>query len=328
MDKRYQVFVSSTYTDLQDERKNVTQTLMEMDCIPAGMELFPAVDEGQWDFIKKVIDDCDYYILIIGGRYGTLGGEGISYTEKEYDYAVEKGIKVIAFVHGSPDEISTAKSELSPELREKLNSFRGKVTAGRLVKYWNSASELPGLVSLSLMRTIKIFPAVGWVRGGEGSNQQLLLEINELRKANNSLEAKVLSYEQKGRDAYDIPDLAGFDDIFRLHGHYDFGEGLRTWSCDFTWGEIFSMISPYIISPCHQGNVYEVLKVAAGSKLENTAYLFALDDQLFQTIAIQMRVLGLVDIKPDAAGNGGGSPLWELTPKGERIMVDLRAVRS
>ena len=231
-------------------------------------------------------------------------------------------------MHGSPDEISTAKSELSPELREKLNSFRGKVTAGRLVKYWNSASELPGLVSLSLMRTIKIFPAVGWVRGGEGSNQQLLLEINELRKANNSLEAKVLSYEQKGRDAYDIPDLAGFDDIFRLHGHYDFGEGLRTWSCDFTWSEIFSMISPYIISPCHQGNVYEVLKVAAGSKLENTAYLFALDDQLFQTIAIQMRVLGLVDIKPDAAGNGGGSPLWELTPKGERIMVDLRAVRS
>ena len=45
MDKRYQVFVSSTYTDLMDERKSVTQTLMELDCIPAGMELFPAVDE-------------------------------------------------------------------------------------------------------------------------------------------------------------------------------------------------------------------------------------------------------------------------------------------
>lgn len=53
MDKRYQVFVSSTFADLKDERSNVIQTLMEMDCIPAGMELFPALDEEQFEFIKK-----------------------------------------------------------------------------------------------------------------------------------------------------------------------------------------------------------------------------------------------------------------------------------
>ena len=54
MDKRYQVFVSSTYADLKDERQRVIQVLMEMDCIPSGMELFPAADEDQWQFIKKV----------------------------------------------------------------------------------------------------------------------------------------------------------------------------------------------------------------------------------------------------------------------------------
>ncbi len=69
MNKRYQVFVSSTFADLQDERSKVIQTLMEMDCIPAGMELFPAMDEEQFEFIKKIIDDCDYYLLIIGARY-------------------------------------------------------------------------------------------------------------------------------------------------------------------------------------------------------------------------------------------------------------------
>jgi hypothetical protein len=67
MEKRYQVFVSSTYADLKEERSRVIQTLMEMDCIPSGMELFPAADEEQWEFIKRVIDDCDYYLLIIGG---------------------------------------------------------------------------------------------------------------------------------------------------------------------------------------------------------------------------------------------------------------------
>ena len=71
MDKRYQVFVSSTYADLKEERRAVIQTVVELDCIPAGMELFPAADEEQLAFIKRVIDDCDYYLLIIGGRYGS-----------------------------------------------------------------------------------------------------------------------------------------------------------------------------------------------------------------------------------------------------------------
>lgn len=111
MDKRYQVFVSSTYADLKDERHKVIQTLMEMDCIPSGMELFPAADEEQWEFIKKVINDCDYYLLIIGGRYGSTTSEGISYTEKEYDYAIDKGLKVIAFLHKEPDSIPAGKTD-------------------------------------------------------------------------------------------------------------------------------------------------------------------------------------------------------------------------
>jgi hypothetical protein len=57
MEKRYQVFVSSTFVDLKDERQKVMQTLMKMDCIPAGMELFPATDEEQFEFIKRIIDD-------------------------------------------------------------------------------------------------------------------------------------------------------------------------------------------------------------------------------------------------------------------------------
>jgi hypothetical protein len=63
MDKRHQVFVSSTFTDLIDERRAVMQALLELDCIPAGMELFAAADEDAWTLIKSVIDDCDYYMV-------------------------------------------------------------------------------------------------------------------------------------------------------------------------------------------------------------------------------------------------------------------------
>lgn len=160
MEKRYQVFVSSTYADLKDERQRVTQTLMEMDCIPAGMELFPAADEEQWEFIKRVIDDCDYYLLIIGGRYGSVTADGISYTEKEYDYAISVGLKVLAFVHERPDDIPVGKSDIALELRAKLEAFRSKVSTNRLVKFWKAAAELPGMVALSLSKTMKLYPAV------------------------------------------------------------------------------------------------------------------------------------------------------------------------
>ncbi len=71
MDKRFQVFVSSTFRDLVDERRAVIEGILEIDQMPAGMELFPASDESAWDLIKGVIDDSDYYVLIIGGKYGS-----------------------------------------------------------------------------------------------------------------------------------------------------------------------------------------------------------------------------------------------------------------
>jgi hypothetical protein len=51
MDKVYQVFVSSTYSDLKDERRHVSETLAKAGYIPAGMELFPAADQQQLDRI-------------------------------------------------------------------------------------------------------------------------------------------------------------------------------------------------------------------------------------------------------------------------------------
>jgi hypothetical protein len=59
VEKRYQVFVSSTFWDLEKERQEVMHALLELNCIPSGMELFPAANEDQWNLIKKVIDDCE-----------------------------------------------------------------------------------------------------------------------------------------------------------------------------------------------------------------------------------------------------------------------------
>ncbi len=69
------------------------------------MELFTASGRPPWEVIISPLDTTDYMILIIAGRYGSVGGDGISFTEREYDYAVRRGIPVLVFLHAEPDMI-------------------------------------------------------------------------------------------------------------------------------------------------------------------------------------------------------------------------------
>lgn len=191
MQKRYQVFISSTYQDLQEERQLIYHTLMDLDCIPVGMEVFPAIDDDQFNYIKQIIDDSDYYLLIIGGRYGSCDKDGISYTEKEFDYAISKKIPVLSFIHNSPENITLGKSEHDKDGIDKLEKFKAKVTTSRLVRHWNTKEQLPGLVATSLPKTIKMYPAIGWVRGDSVSSSQQVDEINSLLKENKKLKEQL-----------------------------------------------------------------------------------------------------------------------------------------
>ncbi|MER8405665.1 DUF4062 domain-containing protein [Mesorhizobium sp. M1307] len=91
MDVEYQIFVSSTYADLVDERRSVIESVLNLGHIPVGMEAFQASDDTQWDYIKRRIDDSDYYVLIVAERYGSEL-KGKSYTQMEYEYAVAQGV--------------------------------------------------------------------------------------------------------------------------------------------------------------------------------------------------------------------------------------------
>lgn len=330
MEKRFQVFVSSTYADLKEERSKVIQTLMEMDCIPSGMELFPAADEEQFEFIKKVIDDCDYYILIVGGRYGSLTSEGISYTEKEYDYSIKLGIKILAFLHSNPDEIPVGKSDIDPVIREKLRLFRDKVANGRLVKFWNKADELPGLLSLSLSKAIKMFPAIGWVRGNgdKTSNEQLLEEINELRKENESLKISLANYVKETKPK--LENLASLNAKITIKGKKWKSSGgyYESWELEITWSEIFRLISPYLLEYPSDDTVKSKMGDILYEKKTGNVTTANINDQDFQTIKVQLTALSLIEVKYTPTTKGGMALFWNLTGRGKQLMMDLRTIKS
>ncbi|ELA8098846.1 DUF4062 domain-containing protein [Vibrio parahaemolyticus] len=331
MDKRYQVFVSSTYADLKEERQHVIQALMEMDCIPAGMELFPAADEEQWEFIKKVIDDCDYYLLVIGGRYGSTTDDGISYTEKEFDYAVEQGLKVVALIHGAPEDIPFGKSEKDPELREKLLAFKDKVMTGRLVKFWQAASELPGLVALSLTKTIKMYPAVGWVRANHVASEDILSDINNLRKENSELKNTV--NELSSQQTYAVENIADIDSEFTVNGTYyakrqGYSQSSKhKFSSTITWRDLFALISPYIVEHPNDGIVKSKIASSLLEREGKSGTTISINDQEFKTITIQLEAYGLISTSYNKTTQGGMALFWRLTKKGKQLMIESRVVK-
>jgi hypothetical protein len=176
---------------LKDERRQVSEMISKAGFFPAGMELFPASDQQQLEFIQRVIDGCDYYVVIVGGRYGSLADDNVSFTEKEYEYAVARRMPVLAFLHGAPERIEVGKSELDAGRAAKLKAFRDRLSTGRLVKQWRDLSELCNDVLIALVQESNQRPGIGWVRGDRAIDPKLLLETERLRLENEELKQKL-----------------------------------------------------------------------------------------------------------------------------------------
>ncbi|BES85692.1 hypothetical protein PEC302107_11530 [Pectobacterium araliae] len=333
MDKRYQVFVSSTFTDLEEERKHVIQTLMEMDCIPAGMELFPAIDEEQWEFIKKVIDDCDYYLLIIGGRYGSVAEDGLSYTEKEFDYAVSKGLRVVVLVHENPESLPLAKSEKDSELREKLTAFIEKASTNRLRKTWATAKDLPGLVALSMSKTMKTYPAIGWVRANLTSSENDLRAIVDLQKENERLKNELKMATSSRNQTLDL-NLADFDDVFDFNCQSTFPRGphttggIKVWSVSMEWKDIFHTISPYLTRHYPESSVSATIAETAKKIADKGGTSAKVSSQDLKTIGIQLRAYDFIKIEYLKTTDGSMNTFWSLTESGQVEMLKTRTIKK
>lgn len=183
-DKRYQVFISSTFEDLKNERRAVQDVVISTGDFPVQMESFPAADEDQFEFIKSLIDKCDYYVLIIAGRYGTVAKDGMSYTHKEFNYAVSQGVPVLVMLHSDRGEIADNKTEDSPAGKKRLADFIVEAENGRLRKTWNSIDGLKLVVREALDNAKATKPRTGWVRGDTVASIDTLEELNEVRKEN------------------------------------------------------------------------------------------------------------------------------------------------
>jgi hypothetical protein len=340
MDRRYQVFVSSTFTDLIDERREVMQALLEMDCLPAGMELFPAGDTDQWTLIQGVIAQSDYYLVILGGRYGSVTEEGISYTEKEYDYAVELGIPVMGFVPAEPDEIPVGKTDRSDAAAEKLAAFRKKVQL-KMTKDWKNAEDLGSKVTRGLIHLIKNNPRPGWVRGDQAMTPENRAEIAELKATIAKLEKKEIESSVVASAHMDDSYAHGQEEIKLSLKHkggtvYEVAE--EDGDLTYTWDEIIEILGPSMIDEAPEltlrgklnNHMLSDIQSGAGGAWE-TAWDWEsaeISDKSWDAIIVQLRALRLIATGTKKRTVSDRAVYWKLTQAGDEYLVSLRAVTS
>jgi len=339
--KRYQIFVSSTYEDLRLERQAVMNALLELDCIPSGMELFPAADNDQWSLIKQVIDDCDYYIAIIGGRYGSVGPDGIGYTEMEYRYAESKGKPIIAFLHENPGKISAEKTDQDDKKRDLLHNFRA-LAEKKMCKYWTNPDNLQSQIIVSLNKLFRTHPSIGWVRADQLPDEDANSEILSLRRKIDELESELESVRKIPLE--DTKELAQGNDLFSIRFLFIANSdklSSKTYEYQFraSWNELFSCVAPLLIDESAENIVKDRLNFLIAKKNKTIlkkmtqfeSYLtfsdFQINQEDFETIKLQLIALNLIMKSPKSHSITDKNQYLSLATYGKNLLIKLRAIR-
>lgn len=203
MDKKLQVFVSSTYTDLIDERQATVQAILDAGHIPAGMELFKAGNDSQLKTIYKWIDESDVYMLILGGRYGSIETKsGKSYTQLEYEYASSKNIPVFAVVLSKSFLTSKINSlglekVMEQENPDKHKSFKSFVMS-KVIREVDDCKDIKLTIHSTLNEFMHDYNLIGWIRNSIGNDtSKILKDNNALLKENNLLNKQIHKLQEQ-----------------------------------------------------------------------------------------------------------------------------------
>ncbi|CAM4470491.1 DUF4062 domain-containing protein [Paenibacillus typhae] len=184
MKKKLQVFISSTYADMIEERQAAVSAVLNAGHIPAGMELFKSGDKSQKVTIQKWIQESDVYMLLLGGRYGSMDEEsGKSYTHWEYDYAGEMGKRRFAIVITEKKLDEKTKEDPKNREYEHYNEYQDfkKVVLSNICKFYEDVKDIRQVTTESLKEFESDYELLGWVKAG------VIVSTEELRRENEAL---------------------------------------------------------------------------------------------------------------------------------------------
>lgn len=318
--KKYQIFISSTFEDLREQREEIIKACLQMGHIPIGMEAFSAANAEQWKVIQRTIDTCDYYVVVVANRYGsTLANEGgISYTEKEYRYAVEKGVPVLGFVMDSKAPWPSDRSDKDENKRLRLEQFKQAVSS-RMVSHWTTKDDLKAAFATAMHNAFFTDPRPGWIPADQAADPLVANEIAKLIKENEELRAALTTSSPVIDDTIDKLRTTQISLIGSLEG-----KSIRL-------GSVFAVISYQLRAGCSPAELHEPLV----KELDELRSLKPDDEIISHLIGQLFRYLDglcLVDVsvtrEPRTVRHGGANnpytvyektTVWKMTERGKDV---------
>lgn len=244
LDKRYQVFISTSGMEMKPERSIMMQTLVSMGFFSWGLEQRTPISSA---ISRRQIDDCDYVVFLLGSQYGELSVSGMGYMHLDYLYAVSRQKPIVVFMHEHPHMRDLCLRESKPERQEKFLQFRTQLqNEVEQVFTYRTLRDLELAVRFNMPQMLERYPVLGWVRPQNA--QKLLDEIEQLKAKVASLETE--TGQREPDPIISLPKVSlherfAFD--YRIHAYQDGNFQEMKLSKQLTWAQLLGILGPTFI---------------------------------------------------------------------------------
>lgn len=324
LDKRYQVFISTSGAEMQPERIILSQTLVGMGFFSWGLEQRTPLNTA---FARRQIDDCDYVVILLGSQYGEQSVSGVGYMHLEYIYAVTKQKPIIVFMHEDPASRDPSLHDTKPELQEKFKEFRQLLQQeADQVFCYRTLRDLEMAVRLNMPQMLERYPVSGWVR--PQNTQALHDEIDQLK-------AKVAQLERDGGTREVDPFLSlpkvsmheVFSFEYRMHAYQDGNFKELKVQKRLTWAQLLAILGSTFINPTPE----EFFSKRMNEYLNETGLADARAEmpRAHAVARAQINIRALHSLKLQMRQNDWIVPsgrddrqrlLWQITPKAQKLL--------
>ena len=328
IDKRYHVFICTSGMDMQAERVVLSQALVSQGFFSWGLEHRTPLTTA---FARRQIDDCDYFVMLIGGCYGELSASGVSYMHLEYIYAVTKQKPILVLMHEAPESRPAELQERTTEGNLKFKDFRQQLQRERdVIASYRNLRDLEMAVRHAMPQMIDRYPAQGWIR--PQNTQQLQDEIDQLRQKLAQLELQA-GGNVKADPFLQLPktnrhELFAFD--YKVHAYQDGNFKELRPQRKMKWGDILAVVGPGFSPAAPEENFARVMNEYLNQT--SLADVREVMPRAHATARSQINVRALHAIKLQLKHNDWIVPvgrddrqrlLWGLTLNGEKMLLEI-----
>jgi hypothetical protein len=141
------IFVSSPLAEFAHERRELCYFVLTDPYLKQFFDVFlfenlPANQRNPQNNYRRQVRDCAIYLGLFGRTYGKRDGDGISATEREFDYATELAKDRIVYIRTLPPRARQAR---------RMTALIAKARAAVTYNTFNSLEELKRKVMQSLL---------------------------------------------------------------------------------------------------------------------------------------------------------------------------------